>query len=120
MNILINNIETEVLDGETILEAARRSGNAIPSLCYAKGAKHKSSCMVCAVKNQANGQIIPSCTTYPTEGINIDTDSEEVRNVRVLSLELLLSDHRADCEAPCSMVCPKGLDIERVLGYYDV
>lgn len=119
MNILINNIETEVLDGETILEVARRAGHAIPSLCYAKGAKHKSSCMVCAVKNQANGQIIPSCTSYPAEGMDIDTNSEEVRNVRVLSLELLLSDHRADCEAPCSMVCPKGLDIERVLGYYD-
>ncbi len=75
--------------------------------------------MVCAVKNKANGQIIPSCTTYPTEGMSIETDSEEVHNVRVLSLELLLSDHRADCEAPCSMVCPKDLDVEEMLGYYD-
>ena len=119
MNITINNTLIEVLDGETILEAARRTGHTIPSLCYAKGAKHKSSCMVCAVKNQANGQIIPSCTTYPTEGMQIETDSEEVKTVRSLSLELLLSDHRADCEAPCSMVCPKGLDIERMLTYYD-
>ena len=119
MNITINNTLIEVLDGETILEAARRTGHTIPSLCYAKGAKHKSSCMVCAVKNQANGQIIPSCTTYPTEGMQIETDSEEVKTVRSLSLELLLSDHRADCEAPCSMVCPKGLDIEHMLAYYD-
>ena len=119
MNITINNIQFEVLNGETILETARRTGHTIPSLCYAKGAKHKSSCMVCAVKNQANGQIIPSCTTYPTEGMQIETDSEEVKTVRSLSLELLLSDHRADCEAPCSMVCPKGLDIEHMLAYYD-
>ena len=119
MQITINNSSVEVLDGETILEAARRAGYRIPSLCYAKGAKHKSSCMVCAVKNQANGQIIPSCTTYPTEGMQVLTDSEDVLLVRTLSLELLLSDHRADCEAPCSIACPQKLDVERMLGYYD-
>ena len=119
MNIVINNQETAINNGETLLEAAGRAGYEIPSLCYAKGAIHKSSCMVCAVKNLVNGQIIPSCTTYPEEGMRIETDSEEVCNIRALSLELLLSDHRADCEAPCSMVCPKGLDIEQMLNYYD-
>ena len=119
MQITINNIPIEVLPDETLIEVARRTGHTIPSLCYARGAQHKSSCMVCAVKNAANGQIIPSCTTRPTEGMQIETDSEEVNLVRSLSLELLLSDHRADCEAPCSMVCPKGLDVERMLQYYD-
>ena len=119
MRITINNRQIETLEGETLLEAARREGISIPSICYAKGAKHISSCMVCAVKNCQNGQIIPSCTTLPTEGMCIDTESEEVQQVRTLSLELLLSDHRADCEAPCVLVCPKGLDIERMLGYYD-
>jgi predicted molibdopterin-dependent oxidoreductase YjgC len=75
--------------------------------------------MVCVVKDCASGQIIPSCTTLPTEGMNIDTESEEVMTVRTLSLELLLSDHRADCEAPCSMVCTQGLDIEQMLNLYD-
>lgn len=119
MQITINNTPIEILEGETILEAARRTGYTIPSLCYAKGARHKSSCMVCAVKNNANGQVIPSCTTFPTDGMQIDTESEEVKLIRSLSLELLLSDHKADCEAPCSMVCPKGLDVEKMLGYYD-
>ena len=119
MNIIINNKTIETLDGETLLETAKRAGYEIPSLCYAKGAVHKSSCMVCAVKNLTNGQVIPSCTTYPTEDMNIDTDSEEVHNIRTLSLELLLSDHRADCEAPCSMLCPKNMDVELMLNYYD-
>ncbi|GHU88690.1 hypothetical protein FACS1894155_04050 [Bacteroidia bacterium] len=119
MQILINNHPVEVLEGETLIEVARRTGNNIPSLCYAKEAKHKSSCMVCAVKDCKSGQIIPSCTTLPVEGMQIDTESEEVRLTRTLSLELLLSDHRADCEAPCSMVCPNRLDVERILGYYD-
>jgi predicted molibdopterin-dependent oxidoreductase YjgC len=119
MQITINNQSVEVQNGETIIEVARRTGYAIPSLCYAKGAQHKSSCMVCAVKNEANGQIIPSCTTIPTNGMKIDTESNEVKQIRALSLELLLSDHRADCEAPCALVCPQSLDIELMLSYYD-
>lgn len=119
MVITINNKEIEVFEGETLIEVARRAGFAIPSMCYAKGAQHKSSCMVCAVKNSSSGQIMPSCSTYPTEGMRIETDSEEVLQLRAMSLELLLSDHRADCEAPCTLVCPKGLDVERVLYLYD-
>ena len=119
MQIIINEQETAVLPGETLLETARRIGYEIPSLCYSKADKHKSSCMVCAVKNKQNGQIIPSCTTLPTPGMEIETESEEIRLIRSLSLELLLSDHKADCEAPCSMVCPAGLDIEMMLRYYD-
>ena len=119
MQITINQTPIEVPDGETLIETAQRMGYSIPSLCYVKGAKHQSSCMVCAVKNCDTGQIIPSCTTFPTEGMQIDTESEELRTVRSLSLDLLLSDHRADCEAPCSMVCPHGLDIERMLKLYD-
>ena len=119
MQITINNKDTEILEGETLLEAANRTGFNIPSMCYAKGFKHRSSCMICVVKNLTNGQIIPACTTYPEESMKIETDSEEVHNIRKLSLELLLSDHRADCEAPCSLVCPKGLDVEQMLNYYD-
>ena len=119
MYITINQTQIEVFNGETLLETARRTGNDIPSLCYAKDAVHKSSCMVCVVKDCTTGQIIPSCTTLPTEGMHIDTESEEVRTIRTLSLELLLSDHRADCEAPCSMVCPHGLDVEQMLHRYD-
>ena len=119
MQIIINNTQTVVLNGETIIETARRIGFNIPSLCYVKGAKHKPSCMLCAVKDCNTGQIIPSCATFPTEGMIIETDTEEIKTVRTLSLELLLSDHRADCEAPCLLVCPKGLDIERMLGFYD-
>jgi len=119
MNIVINNKEVEVRKGETLIEVARREGYTIPSLCYSKGFQHKSSCMVCAVKNCANDQIIPSCTTLPTEGMRIDTESPDVKLARSLSLELLLSEHRADCEAPCSLVCPEGLDIEKMLEHYD-
>jgi predicted molibdopterin-dependent oxidoreductase YjgC len=75
--------------------------------------------MVCAVRNCKTGQIIPSCTTLPTEGMEIDTESDEVRSTRTLSLELLLSDHRADCEAPCRNACPANMDVARMNRLYD-
>lgn len=119
MEIKINGISVNAQHGETILQVAERNGYSIPRLCYAEGAKHKSSCMVCAVKNTQNQQLIPSCSTLVNDGMQVDTESDEIQQVRRMSLELLLSDHRADCEAPCSIVCPQGLDVERMLAFYD-
>jgi len=119
MIIRIDKKEVEVRADETLFQIARRLGKNIPSMCFVEGAKHHSSCMVCMVKNEESGQMIPSCSTYPVEGMQIDTESEEVKEMRRLALELLLSDHRADCEAPCSMVCPQHLDVEKMLYYWD-
>jgi len=101
MKIKINNKELEAPEGEKLIEVARRSGFEIPALCYASGYKHQPSCMVCVVKNCETGQIIPSCSTIATEGMCIDTESDEVIELRRQSLELLLSDHIATCRPPC-------------------
>lgn len=119
MKIRINGREIEASENETIIEIARREGCEIPSLCYAKGAKHKSSCMLCSVKNLGSGQIIPACSTVPVDGMAIETESEEIATIRSLSLELLLSDHRADCEAPCKIACPGGFDVATMNRLYD-
>jgi len=58
--------------------------------------------MVCMVKNCETGQIIPSCSTIVTDGMNIDSESDEVKDLRRQSLELLLSDHIAVCRPPCN------------------
>lgn len=119
MIISVNNKEIEVSGQLSLLEELTNAGYSIPSLCYAKDAKHQPSCMVCMVRNVANDQMIPSCSTFPTEGMQIDVDSKEVLALRRMSLELLLSDHRADCEAPCSLVCPAKIDVARILLHYD-
>jgi len=103
MKIKINNKEIEVSEGEKLIEAARRNGIEIPALCYAKGMKHEASCMVCVVKNCETGQIIPSCSVVVAEGMNIDSENDEVKDLRRQSLELLLSDHIAVCRPPCDV-----------------
>ena len=101
MKIKINDKEIDALEGEKLIEAARRNGIEIPALCYAPGYKHQSSCMVCMVKNCETGQIIPSCSTVVAESMNIDSESDEVNDLIRQSLELLLSDHIAVCRPPC-------------------
>lgn len=119
MKITVNNRTLEVSGERTLLEELRDAGCDIPSLCYAGKAKHEASCMVCMVRDVATSQMLPSCSTFPTEGMQLDTESEDVKNMRRMSLELLLSDHRADCEAPCVVVCPAKIDVARVILHYD-
>jgi NADH dehydrogenase/NADH:ubiquinone oxidoreductase subunit G len=99
--INLNCSKIEVFEGETIFDVAHRLSIEIPALCYASGYKHHPSCMVCAVKDGKTGQIVPSCNTLVTEGMVIDSESDEVKKIRRLSLELLLSDHISVCRAPC-------------------
>lgn len=97
MKIIVNGQELEVSGERVLIEELREVGIDVPSMCYASDAKHEPSCMVCMVRNEANNQMIPSCATYPTEGLRIDTDSDEVTTLRRMAVELLLSDHRARC-----------------------
>ncbi len=101
----------------TVLEAAKKTGINIPTLCYYKKAEPSASCMVCAVKILNTNRIVPSCGTYIEDGMNIDTQSREVRDFRKTALELLLSEHRGDCTAPCQRACPFNVNIPLMLRY---
>ncbi|MCL2291252.1 MAG: 2Fe-2S iron-sulfur cluster-binding protein [Bacteroidetes bacterium] len=115
MKIKINNKEIDIFEGEKLIEAAHRNGVEIPTLCYAPGYQHQASCMVCVVKNCDTGQIIPSCSTVVAEGMNIDTESDELKDLRRQSLELLLSDHIAVCRPPCE---PKNCTLRQYTNTY--
>ncbi len=97
MRIKVNNEWIDVDGSRVLLQELCAAGIRVPSMCYADGAKHQASCMVCMVKDVRKGQMIPSCSTLPQEGMEIETDSEEVLELRRMGLELLLSDHRARC-----------------------
>jgi ferredoxin len=113
-SIRINNIIVEAAEGSTILDAANKAGIHIPVLCHKEGVEHYSSCMVCMVKDNLKNDFVPSCTAIAQDGMDIDASSDEVINLRKKAIELLLSEHRAECEAPCRVVCPAGYDIPRM------
>ncbi len=109
--IKIDNRKIEVAGGTKLIEAARDNGIFIPSLCYSSSLPHFSSCMVCIVKDIKTGKYIPSCSASVTDGMEIDTTGNDVIKLRRDSLAMLLAEHRAECEAPCRLVCPAGLNI---------
>jgi predicted molibdopterin-dependent oxidoreductase YjgC len=111
MKIRINNIEIEGEKGQTILESAQKAGIVIPTLCHNGALEHYSSCMVCMVRDKAKNSFIPSCSALVQDGMDIDASGEEVISLRKKAVSLLLSEHRAECEAQCRIVCPAGYNI---------
>ena len=111
VKLKINNTYYEVADGLTILDVAKGIGLAIPSLCHSDVLPHYTSCMVCLVKENKTGNFLPSCSALVQEGMDIDCSCEEVISMRRKAIELLLSEHRAECEAQCKVVCPGGYNI---------
>jgi len=109
--IKINNKLISASPEETILNVANRSGIHIPTMCWIKDFKPSTSCMVCLVQDMRNGKVLTSCAAKVEEGMDIVTDNDEIRDMRKSALELLLSEHNGDCEAPCQRVCPAEMDI---------
>ena len=113
--MFIDGLEVRVEAGATILDAARRLGIDIPALCFLPGREASTSCMCCVVKVVETGRLVPSCATAAAEGLRVESETDEVRAARRAALELLLSDHLGDCEAPCQSACPAGMDIPRMI-----
>ncbi len=113
--IHIDNREVTVPPGATVLDAAKQLGVEIPTLCHLEGYEPSTSCLICMVKDSATGRLVPSCATRAVDGMQIESETEEVRRVRRTALELLFSDHVGDCLAPCFFNCPAHMDIPLML-----
>lgn len=111
INLKIDNIALSLPEGTSVLEAAKSLGISIPSMCYLKGHSNHPSCMVCMVKDRKTGNFFASCALDISEGMDIISNDESVIQSRKEALELLMSDHVGDCEAPCSLACPATMDI---------
>ena len=109
--IRIDNREVEVPAGATVLDAARKLGIEIPTLCHLDGRPALTSCMVCVVKVAGRGWLVPACAFRAEDGMEVESETEPVLRARRAALELLLSDHVGDCEAPCRLACPAGANI---------
>jgi len=104
----------EAEPGATVLEAARRVGIEIPTLCHGQGLEPVGSCFLCVVEVEGRSRLVPSCVCQVEEGMVVRTRTEQVASARRSALELLLSDHAGDCVAPCVRACPAGMDIPRM------
>ena len=83
--------------GSTILQAAQKAGINIPTLCYLKDVNQIGACRVCLVEVKGAKALQPSCVYPVTEGLEVMTNTAKVREARKGVVELLLSNHPADC-----------------------
>lgn len=116
-NLTIDNRPVTVDPGATILDASRKLGIEIPTLCFLEGHPATTSCMVCVVKVNGQSRLLPACATKVEEGMVVECDTDEVHAARRMALELLLGDHVGDCVGPCVTGCPAHMDIPAMIGH---
>lgn len=101
LSLLVDDRPLRVAPGTTILEAARSAGIDIPTLCHDPRLVPEPSCGLCHVEvwQGETYRVEPACATQVVDGMVVRTSSAELRRARRACLELLLSDHAADCVA---------------------
>jgi len=99
INIKIEGIPYEVEEGLTILEAAKKCGYEIPSLCtFNHGECNLGSCRVCLVEATGARGLVASCVYPVSEGMEVRISSPAAVEARRESVELLLSNHNKNCQ----------------------
>ncbi len=93
----INQIEVQVPEGTSILDAARRVQVKIPTLCKHKDLLATAACGICIVRNKGGNKLIRACCTPLENGMEITTHDREIVDVRRSTLELILSNHPQAC-----------------------
>ena len=119
VNIVLNGNYISALEGDSLLDVARNNGVEIPTLCHDPRLEPFSSCFVCVVEVESMRGLQPSCSTRVAEGMVINTDNEKVYKSRQSALELLMSNHYADCVAPCTETCPANVDVQGYISLID-
>ncbi len=95
--IEINNHPVEVKNGETVLDACRRIGVKVPTLCHMPELTPTGACRMCAVEIEGQRGLVPSCAFPVAEGMKVQTHSSRAIRARQTIMELLLASHPDDC-----------------------
>ncbi len=107
VTVKVNGIETKVPANSTILEAAHVAGIRIPTLCYLREINAIAACRICLVQATGVRGHAAACVQKVADGMEIQTNTPELRAARKTTLELILSNHRMDC-----LSCDRNQDCE--------
>lgn len=97
IELTINGRLVELSEGATLLDAARKAGVHVPTLCHYPGLPSHSVCRMCLVDVEGEQKPQPACTTLAKQGDVVETDSESLRAFRRSNGEWLLARHPNDC-----------------------
>ena len=97
VNLTIDGKAVQALKGMSILEAARKAGIDIPTLCFLKDINEVGDCRVCLVQIEGRRGFATSCIQKVEEGMVVHTNTNEVLEARKVVLDLIISNHKVDC-----------------------
>tara|TARA_B100002051_G_scaffold115678_1_gene109957 strand:+ start:168 stop:2198 length:2031 start_codon:yes stop_codon:yes gene_type:complete len=103
LKLKVNDIDIEVEEGLTVLQACEQAGAEIPRFCYHEKLSIAGNCRMCLVEMEKSPKPIASCAMPATEGMVIKTNTEKVEKSRKGVMEFLLANHPLDCP-----VCDQG------------
>jgi NADH-quinone oxidoreductase subunit G len=103
LKLKINEIDVEVEEGLTVLQACEKAGVEIPRFCYHEKLSIAGNCRMCLVEMEKSPKPVASCAMPATDGMNIKTNTEFVEKARKGVMEFLLANHPLDCP-----VCDQG------------
>ena len=113
--LTIDGREVPINGERNLLELIRKAGIDLPTFCYHSDLSVYGACRLCLVDIQGRG-IQGACSTPPEAGLKVRTQTEEIREIRKISIELLLANHDQQCPTcPKSSACQLQ-DIARKLG----
>jgi len=113
IKLTINGQEVYAHPQQTILQVVQELGlDDIPTLCYDSKLPPYGACFLCVVEVEGRRNLVPSCSTRVEAGMVAQTKNEKILQARKACLQLILSDHYADCLGPCRLHCPAGVDVQ--------
>ena len=103
LKLRVNEIDVEVEEGLTVLQACEKVGVEIPRFCYHEKLSIAGNCRMCLVEIEKSPKPVASCAMPVSEGMNVKTNTEFVEKARKGVMEFLLANHPLDCP-----VCDQG------------
>ncbi|NLX78964.1 MAG: FAD-dependent oxidoreductase [Clostridiales bacterium] len=116
VKIKVNGREVTADPSLNLLQNLLNNGIFVPNLCYRKELEAYGGCGLCLVEIKGSPKLVRACNAMPAEGMEIETDTDRIRQSRRFTLALILSDHKADCIAPCKRACPTNQDAQGYIG----
>ncbi len=97
VTLTVDNQQVTVPKGTSILNAAKKLGIHVPTLCYDPRLTETGACRICSVEVNGQKSLVTACTYPVSQGMEVKTNSKRVREARKTIVELLLANHPFEC-----------------------
>jgi bidirectional [NiFe] hydrogenase diaphorase subunit len=118
VHLTVDEKRIEAEKGANLLQVCIENGIYIPNLCYLRELPEPhASCRLCFVALEGAPGPVPACTLAAEDGMEVRTDTADVRALQKAALRLLLSVHRVECaRCPANRRC----ELQRIARFLKV